>query len=95
VLTIISLTTLSFACVYSEEFYRDFDKPLSAQSIFSDNIFFCRESSYFKSVAELKPPQRTWSPAVEDKFYFIFHPMANFHKAKTCYNYYSFKSIHS
>jgi peptidoglycan/LPS O-acetylase OafA/YrhL len=71
-LAVMCITAIIFAFVYPDAFYRDFGKSLSAQSIFSANIFFWRESGYFESAAELKPLLHTWSLAVEEQFYFIF-----------------------
>lgn len=65
-------TSIAFAFFYPEAFYRNFGKSLSAQSVFSANFFFWRESGYFESAAELKPLLHTWSLAVEEQFYFIF-----------------------
>jgi len=71
-LAVMCITALTFAFIYPDAFYRDFGKSLSAQSIFSANIFFWRESGYFESAAELKPLLHTWSLAVEEQFYFLF-----------------------
>ncbi len=50
----------------------EFSKSLRYVSLFTSNIFFNKESSYFDPSAELKPLLHTWSLAVEEQYYLIF-----------------------
>jgi peptidoglycan/LPS O-acetylase OafA/YrhL len=51
---------------------KDFGQSLVAVSIFSSNVLFWLESSYFGTASELKPLLHTWSLAVEEQFYILF-----------------------
>lgn len=50
----------------------DFSQSLIAVSIFSSNILFFLETSYWDTASELKPLLHTWSLAVEEQYYLIF-----------------------
>ena len=51
---------------------RYFGGSLFATTLFSSNIFFWLEASYFDVAAERKPLLHTWSLAVEEQFYLLF-----------------------
>lgn len=51
-----------------------FARSMLATALFSSNIFFWRESSYFGPAAQAMPLLHTWSLAVEEQFY-LFWPL--------------------
>jgi peptidoglycan/LPS O-acetylase OafA/YrhL len=73
-----ALFLVMFACIPFAWFWllpsdmKDFSKSLFAVSLFSSNILFLNESSYFDSNVELKPLLHTWSLAVEEQYYLLF-----------------------
>mgnify|MGYP001321792975 CR=1 FL=1 len=54
---------------------QDFAQSVLAVGVFGSNVLFWRESGYFDSAAELKPPLHTWSLAGEEQFYVLFPPL--------------------
>lgn len=61
----------AFAWMLPEEF-NAFAKSVLAVNLFSSNILFWSETSYFQADSELKPLLHTWSLAVEEQFYVLF-----------------------
>ncbi len=49
-----------------------FARSLKAAALFTSNIQFEKESSYFDIGAQMKPLLHTWSLAVEEQFYILF-----------------------
>ncbi len=54
--------------------HKYFSKSLISVSLFSSNIIFWLESSYFDAASEMKPLLHTWSLAVEEQYY-VFFPL--------------------
>lgn len=50
---------------------KDFSQSVLATSLFSSNILFWQESSYWDPASEYKPLLHTWSLAVEEQYYVI------------------------
>ncbi len=71
--TLVMLATMAgFLFYYPVSYFKEFGLSLSAQSIFSANIFFWKHSGYFGLAAETKPLLHTWSLSVEEQFYLFF-----------------------
>jgi len=60
-----------FAFIYPTSFYKDIAASALAQSFFSSNILFWKQSGYFSTAAELKPLLHTWSLSIEEQFYLL------------------------
>lgn len=72
-LFVVMAACLPFAWLwYFPKEMTSFFHSLMAVPVFSSNILFLHESSYFGVQAELKPLLHTWSLAVEEQFYVIF-----------------------
>jgi peptidoglycan/LPS O-acetylase OafA/YrhL len=50
----------------------DFSESIAAVALFSSNILFWQESSYWNTANELKPLLHTWSLAIEEQYYVLF-----------------------
>lgn len=72
-LFVVMLTCLPFAYLwmFPGELV-SFSRSLRYVSLFSSNILFFKQSSYFDTAAELKPLLHTWSLAVEEQYYLVF-----------------------
>lgn len=53
---------------------RNFGQSVAASALFSSNMLFFTEASYFVVGSELKPLLHTWSLSVEEQFY-VFFPL--------------------
>ena len=69
---VMAVSSVVFAFVLTPEHYKNFGQSLVAQSFFSSNFLFWKESGYFDVSADTKPLLHTWSLAIEEQFYLLF-----------------------
>jgi peptidoglycan/LPS O-acetylase OafA/YrhL len=67
-----TVTALAAVFVFTPDRIVEFARSLLYSSLFSGNIFFWMQDSYFSPVAETQPLLHYWSLGVEEHFYLIF-----------------------
>ena len=72
-LTVVVLVTLGAGWfLYLPEDFEAVGKSAIAQALLLSNVFFWRQSGYFRPGSDTKPLLHTWSLAVEEQFYLLF-----------------------
>jgi peptidoglycan/LPS O-acetylase OafA/YrhL len=69
---VIAFTVAGSAFLFDAKAFNDFGKSVTATTLFSSNMLFCRHSGYFDAPSLYKPLLHTWSLAVEEQFYILF-----------------------
>jgi peptidoglycan/LPS O-acetylase OafA/YrhL len=72
---VITVTLVIATYLFDAKIFKDLGHSITATTLFSSNILFCKESGYFAAPSLQKPLLHTWSLAVEEQFY-IFFPLA-------------------